>query len=179
MCTRNEHVLRRLNDRVALLESQCGAVEKVIRVVEINVKAPVQLLTEGLVSVAAAIASNPDSFVGDNDALSLCGSGLTPLEVEDIVGHVVPVLSEILRVVELLVDTARFVNELSAGSPGGSERPVALRWVIVEFKNAFAGVQCLDVGTAVLRDPVDTIGAFGKLHTFANGQYKRYVSIEA
>ena len=104
-----------------------------------------------------SITGNPDTIVRDRK-LVLDGSGrLSPLEVEDVVGHVVPVLADIFSVVELLVNTAGFVLELSAGGPGGSQGPRALGRVEQELLNALARVEALDVATTVLRNPVDSV----------------------
>ena len=84
------------------------------------------------------VASHPDAVVGDSDTISNGGFTLTPLEIKDIVGHIIPVLTHIFGVVEFLVDTARLVLELGARSPGGSKGPGALRRMEVELLNSLA-----------------------------------------
>ena len=63
------------------------------------------------------ISCDPDSIVGDDDAFLFGGGGLTPFKVEDVVCDVIPLDSTVLRVIELLVDSAWLIIELSAGSP--------------------------------------------------------------
>ena len=159
MRKRDEHVLGRLDDSVSTFKCHHSVVEVVIRVVEIDINAPVEALAHGLMSLALSVAGHPDAVIRDIHALGLSNWRLTPLEIEYVVGHVVPGLAKILRVVELLVDAAGLILELSARSPRGCESPVALRRVVKEFKDAFTGVQGLDVSAAVLRNPVDTVGA--------------------
>jgi len=103
------------------------------------------------------ITGQPDTIVRDLDLVLNSSGRLSPLEVEDVVRHVVPVLTDIFGVVELLVDAAGLVVELSASGPGGSQGPRALGWMEQELLNALARVESLDVATAVLRNPVDSV----------------------
>ena len=72
----------------------------------------------------AGVARDEDTIVRDGSSddvdVIFSNAALPPLEVEDVVGNIGPVLANVLRVVELLVDAARFVQELCAGRPGGS-----------------------------------------------------------
>jgi len=103
------------------------------------------------------ITGQPDTIVRDLDLVLNSSGRLSPLEVEDVVRHVVPVLTDIFGVVELLVDAAGLVVELSASGPGSSQSPRALGWMEQELLNALARVETLDVATAVLRNPVDSV----------------------
>ena len=113
--------------------------------------------------LVVGVASHPDTVVGNVvSVLDGCGA-LSPLEVKHVVGHVIPVLANVLRVVELFVDSAWLVYELGARRPRGGESPRALRRVEQEFLDALAGVETLDVAAAVFRNPVDAACALSKL----------------
>jgi len=73
--------------------------------------------------LVVGIASHPNSIVRNFIAVLNGDIALTPFKIEDIVGDVVPVFANVLRVVNLFVDAARLVIELSAGCPGGSQGP--------------------------------------------------------
>lgn len=112
-----------------------------------------------LVVPVGGVTSHPDAVVRDRDAISNGSLTLTPFEIKDIIGHVVPVLTHVFGVVQFLVDAARLVQELGARGPGGSKSPGTLRRMEVELLDSLAGVEGLDVGTAILRHPVDSICA--------------------
>ena len=76
-----------------------------------------------LMSVVGGVTSDPDTVLGDVDLIVVCKWAASPLEVEDIICNVVPVLSGILGVIEFFVDTARLIQEFGAGSPGSSQSP--------------------------------------------------------
>ena len=57
------------------------------------------------------VTSYPDPIIRNTDSVVSCNFTLTPLKVKDVVRHVVPVLTDVLRVVELLVDAAGLVRE--------------------------------------------------------------------
>ena len=116
-----------------------------------------------LVLLVVGVTGRPDAVVGDIVAVLDGGSALSPLEVEDVVGHVVPVLASVLRIVELFVDSARLVHELSAGRPGGRQSPRALRRVEEELLDALARVETLNVAATVLRNPVDSVCTLSKV----------------
>jgi len=155
----DEHVLGCLDNGVALFESHHGVLEEVIRVVQINVDTPGQLTARVLVLLVRGVAGHPDALIRNDNSLSDSNGGLSPLEVEDVVRDISPVLTEVLTVVELLVDTAGLVYELSACGPRGCKGPGALRWVEKELLDALARVEGLDVCTAVLGLPVYSICA--------------------
>ena len=109
--------------------------------------------------LVCGVAGHPDALIRNDNSLSDSNGGLSPLEVKDVVCYISPVLAEIFTVVELLVDAAGFVSELSACSPRGCKGPGALRWVEKELLDALARVEGLDVCTAVLGCPVYSICA--------------------
>lgn len=111
----------------------------------------------------AAIAGDEDSAVRNIDARLGSQLGLAPLEVEDVVGNVVPLFADILGVVELLVDAAGLVGELSAGGPRGSKGPGALGRMEHELLDLLAAVEALHGSAAVLTQPVDA-GCANKDH---------------
>ena len=107
----------------------------------------------------SVVSGNENTLVRDADAV-LGGEGRgSPLEIKDIVSDVVPFFTDILGVVQLLVDSAWFVHELSTGSPGGGKSPRPLGGMEHELVNLLARVEGLDVGSAVVRDPVDSLSA--------------------
>ena len=113
--------------------------------------------------LVVGVAGHPDAVVRDIEAVLDGGSALSPLEVKDVVGDVVPVLASVLRIVELFVDSAGLVLELSAGRPGGGQSPRALRRVEEELLDALARVKTLNVAATVLRNPVDSICTLSKV----------------
>lgn len=66
------------------------------------------------------VAGHPDPVVRDHHLVLDGHGGLAPLKVEHVVGDVVPVRADVLRVVQFFVNAAGLVNELRAGCPGGS-----------------------------------------------------------
>ena len=104
------------------------------------------------------VACEPNAVVRNSHAVFLCVGALAPLEVEHVVGDVVPLLARVFSVVQLFVDAARFVHKLGAGGPAGSKGPIALNGVENELLNALARVQGLDCCAAVVCHPVDSIG---------------------
>ena len=69
---RYEHVVRRLDDGVALLEGHDRVLEVVVRVVEVDIDAPRETLAVRLVVPVAGVTGHPDAIVGDLDALRGC-----------------------------------------------------------------------------------------------------------
>ena len=63
------------------------------------------------------VSCEPDSVVWNDDTFLFGGRGLTPFKIEDVVRDIIPLDATVLRVVELLVDSAWLIIELSAGSP--------------------------------------------------------------
>jgi len=135
---RHEHVLGGLDDSVSLLKSHHGVLEVVIRVVQVDVDTPRELSARALVLLVVGITGDPDAVVGDYDLVLNGHGGLSPLEVEDVVRAIVPVGANVFCVVELLVDAAGLVDELSTGGPGGSQGPGALSGVEEELLDALA-----------------------------------------
>jgi len=82
-----------------LLEGQNVRFPVVVRVVKINVNAPGELASTILMLLVVAITRDPDTIIRNLVAILDCSGTLAPLEVEDVVRNVVPVLAEILRVV--------------------------------------------------------------------------------
>ena len=63
------------------------------------------------------IASDPDTIIRNQESVFDGDWGLAPFKIEDVVGDVGPVLSHIFSVVQLLVNAAGLVLELSTGGP--------------------------------------------------------------
>jgi hypothetical protein len=117
--------------------------------------APVDAPARALVAAVRIVAGDPDSVVGNRDALLFGVGALSPLEVEDVIRDVDPLSSDILRVVELLVNSAWLISELSTSRPGSCHGPVALCGMEQELLHLLASVEGLDVGATVFTDPVD------------------------
>ena len=84
------------------------------------------------------ITSEPDPIVWDLHRVVLGHLRLAPFEIEDIVCDVVPFFACVFRVVKLFENPARFVLELSTGSPGSGKGPVALSWMEEELLDTLA-----------------------------------------
>ena len=65
------------------------------------------------------VASYPDAIIWNTDSIVPRNFALAPFKVEDIVGDITPVLSHIFGVIELLVNAAGLIDELSTGGPRG------------------------------------------------------------
>ena len=143
-----------------MFESEYTVFPVIVRVVQINIDAPRHFLSQILMLLVVGVSCDPDAIVRNLKAVLDGCSALTPLEVEDVVRDVVPVLPDVLRVVDLLVDAARLVNELGASGPASGQRPGALRGVEKELLDALARVETLDVAAAVLRHPIDSVCAW-------------------
>ena len=100
-----------------MLESDHIVSRVVISVVQVNIDTPADLTATVLMLLIVAVTSVPDTIVGDGDTLFNSVGTLTPLEIKDVVGHVIPVLTNILRIVELFVNAAWRILKLSAGGP--------------------------------------------------------------
>ena len=105
------------------------------------------------------VTGDENALVGDGNIIFLCVGGCAPLEVEDVVLHVVPIFAQILGDVKFLVNFARLVLELCAAGPAARQSPRALGGVEHELMDLFARVERADVAAAVLGDPVDSSGA--------------------
>ena len=124
-----------------MFEGQYVSLPIVVRVEQVDVSAP-SLFTSFircvLVPLVVRVTGDPDTIVRDHKTVLNGRGALTPLEVKDVVGNVVPVLANIFSVVEFFVNAAGFVLEFSAGSPGGSHSPGTLGRMEQEFLDAFA-----------------------------------------
>lgn len=63
------------------------------------------------------VPGHPDAVVVDRDAVLLSMFALSPLEVKNVVRHVNPLSTVVLRVVKFFEDSARLVNELRTSRP--------------------------------------------------------------
>lgn len=120
-----------------MLKGQNVSFPVVIRVEKINVDTPVELASSSLMLLVVGITRDPDAIIRDLVAILNSSGTLAPLEVENIVCNVVPVLAEILSVVKFFVDAARFILKFRASRPRGGEGPRALRGVEEVLLDAF------------------------------------------
>ena len=63
------------------------------------------------------VACHPDAIIRNTDSVVPRNLALAPLKVKDIVGDITPVLSHIFGIVELLINAAGLIEELSASCP--------------------------------------------------------------
>ena len=93
-----------------------------------------------------------------SDALRLLGDA--PSEVEDVALHELPCLTEILGHVQLFIDLAwLIIIEVSARCPSGSEGPLPLVGMEMEFVDLLARVEGSQVGATIFCDPINAVGA--------------------
>ena len=85
-----------------------------------------------------SVASHPNAIIRDANSIVPRNFALAPFKVKDVVGDIGPVLAHIFRVVQLLVDSAGLIDELSAGCPRSSKGPRALCRVENELLDTFS-----------------------------------------
>lgn len=165
----DEHVVLRHDDAVTSIEDFVHGLEEVVGLVEVDALLP--SLAGLLVALEVWVVCDEDAGLrllladfaeAKSDALRLLGD--TPSEVEDVALHELPSLTEVLCHVELLVDLARLVIvEVSARRPSGSEGPLPLVGMEVEFVDLLARVEGSQVGATILCDPINTVGTYARL----------------
>lgn len=106
------------------------------------------------------VSCDEDPLVWYFDAFCLCVTGRTPLKVKYVVVNQDPLATQVLGDIEFLIDFAGLVCELCTARPTGSQRPISLDRVEHKFLDFLATVKCPSVRSTVLRNPVDTLGAF-------------------
>mgnify|MGYP001218296232 CR=1 FL=1 len=159
----DEHVVLRHDDAVTSIEDFVHGLEEVVGLVEVDALLP--SLAGLLVALEIRVVSDEDSGLrlllaklaeAESDAGRLLRDA--PGEVEDVALHELPGVSEVLRDIELLVDLAWLVVvEVSARRPSSCQGPLPLIGMEMEFVNLLAGVECSQVGTAILSDPIDAV----------------------
>ena len=82
-----------------------------------------------------------------------------PRELDDVVGDYVPGLAEVLGEQQLLAVDAGHLLLSGALVPAGRQHPILLGGVELELVQHALGVDRSHVGAAVLRHPVDSLGA--------------------